>query len=76
MQKRSYDHTKAINLAKMRENYKCEICGNDKNIQGHHMEDYGFDGEADPDKIFVVCKECHDKIHNGIIKIKAFDFRE
>lgn len=76
MQNRSNEHAKAIKLAMIRENYKCEICGSDKNLQGHHTEDYGFNGEADSDKILVVCKTCHDKIHNGIIKIKAFDFRE
>ncbi|EEF8158878.1 TPA: HNH endonuclease [Citrobacter amalonaticus] len=73
--KRDSSHKKAISLAKTRENNICELCQNDTNIHGHHIIDVGFGGEGEPENILVVCKPCHDKIHNGEIKINTYDFR-
>lgn len=73
--KRSYQHTKAIALAKIRDGYKCEICDSDLDIHGHHIIDHSFDGEATPENILVVCKKCHDKIHAGEIVIDTYDYR-
>lgn len=72
---RSADHKRAIALAKIREGYKCEICGSDLDIHGHHMLDFAFGGEATSDNILVVCKKCHDQVHTGDIVIHTFDFR-
>ncbi|EKO3933625.1 HNH endonuclease [Psychromonas sp. KJ10-10] len=74
-QKRDSKHRRAIALAKTREDFKCELCPNDTNLHGHHIIDLGFGGEGEPENILVVCKPCHDKIHNGEIKINTFDYR-
>lgn len=71
----SYEHTKAKDLAKINENYVCELCGSNKDVEGHHIDDVAFDGEAEEENILVVCKLCHDKIHNGEINIKTYDYR-
>lgn len=68
-------HRRAIAIAKSRENFTCELCPNDMNLHGHHVIDLGFGGEAEQQNIIVVCKPCHDKIHNGEINIHTFDFR-
>lgn len=73
---RSYEHAKAIALAKIREGYKCEArCGSNLDIQGHHILDYSLDGDATPENILVVCKSCHDMVHTGEIVIDTFDYR-
>lgn len=73
--RRDSSHKRAIDLAKTREDFECEICGNDTNLHGHHIIDVGFGGDAEPENILVVCKSCHDKIHNGEIIINTFDYR-
>lgn len=73
--KRSSEHRRAIALAKIREGYKCEICGSDFDIHGHHIIDHSFGGEPTPENILVACKKCHDKIHAGEIVIDTYDYR-
>lgn len=74
-QKRDSKHRRAIDLAKTREDFICELCPNNTNLHGHHIVDLGFGGEGEPENILVVCKPCHDKIHNGEIPINTFDYR-
>ncbi|PAT44704.1 HNH endonuclease signature motif containing protein [Pseudomonas aeruginosa] len=45
------------------------------NLHGHHIIDLGFGGNGEPENILVVCKSCHDKIHNGEIVINNYDYR-
>lgn len=73
--KRDSSHKRAIDLAKTREDFECELCSNDTNLHGHHIIDVGFGGKGEPENILVVCKPCHDKIHNGEIVINTFDYR-
>jgi predicted HNH restriction endonuclease len=46
----------------------CENCGSSKNLEVHHTS-YNIKGNEhnNMDKLIVVCKECHKKIH-GIVK--------
>jgi 5-methylcytosine-specific restriction endonuclease McrA len=73
---RSSEHKKAIILAKIRQDYRCEICPSDLEIHGHHIIDHSFGGEPTPENILVVCKVCHDAIHAGKIQISTFDYRK
>ena len=73
---RPYEHTKAIKLAKAKEKNKCQICGSEDNVQGHHIRDYGFHGAATVDNIIVVCIGCHKKLHSGESRIDIFDYSE
>lgn len=72
---RSTEHAKAIALAKITQGYTCEICESELNIQGHHILDYSLGGKATVENILVVCKKCHDDVHNGKIKIHTYDYR-
>ena len=74
MASRTNEHKKVITLAKIRENYECEICRINVNIHGHHIVDHGFGGKPTPENILVVCKACHDKIHLGEISIATYDY--
>ncbi|EIX9398847.1 TPA: HNH endonuclease signature motif containing protein [Pseudomonas aeruginosa] len=73
--KRDSAHRRAISIAKTREEHKCELCSKDMNLHGHHIIDLGFGGNGEPENILVVCKSCHDKIHNGEIVINNYDYR-
>ncbi|WP_082045924.1 HNH endonuclease signature motif containing protein [Pseudomonas sp. MEJ086] len=53
----------------------CEVCAKDTNLHGHHIVDLAFGGVGEPENILVVCKACHDKIHNSEILINNFDYR-
>jgi 5-methylcytosine-specific restriction endonuclease McrA len=68
-------HKRAIAIAKTREDHTCELCSKDTNLHGHHIVDRGFGGSGEPENILVVCKGCHDKIHNGEIVINNYDYR-
>ncbi|HEN3601279.1 TPA: HNH endonuclease [Yersinia enterocolitica] len=73
---RSYEHSRAIALAKIKEGYNCELrCGASLDIHGHHILDYSLAGEATPENILVVCKKCHDLVHAGEIVVDTFDYR-
>ncbi|WP_390900069.1 HNH endonuclease [Serratia proteamaculans] len=73
---RTYAHSRAIALAKIREGYKCELrCGSDLDIHGHHILDYSLGGEPTPDNILVVCRKCHELVHAGDIVVDTFDYR-
>lgn len=76
MTTRPSSHKRAIVLAKIRENYACELCGSDIDIHGHHILDYSFGGSATHENILVVCKICHDKVHSGEITIYTYDYRK
>ncbi|MDQ0917537.1 HNH endonuclease [Paenibacillus sp. V4I5] len=75
MANRPSEHQRAIRHAKERENHTCQLCGSKENVQGHHLIDYGFGGEASPDNIVAVCGDCHGKIHRGEITVKVHDYR-
>lgn len=73
--KRNSEHRRAIAIAKTREEHMCEVCAKDTNLHGHHIVDLAFGGVGEPENILVVCKACHDKIHNSEILINNFDYR-
>ena len=49
--------------------YKCEICGTAKNLQVHHIT-YENLGYEPMDDLLVVCKKCHEKLHETDLKQK------
>ncbi|KOR31650.1 hypothetical protein TI05_12275 [Achromatium sp. WMS3] len=73
---RPQEHRTAINKAKEQADHKCEICAlfdeeqAGSNVEGHHVMDYGFKGEADSENIIVVCEKHHNEIHTGDISIR------
>lgn len=60
------DHWKEVSRkAKMRADYKCQLCGYDKSLQVHH-NDYSRRGKELPSDLIVLCKTCHGKFHDKI----------
>lgn len=57
-----------------RDGYTCQCCGihgDGVKLHVHHKESRKTGGNA-PDNLVTVCKECHEKIHKGIITNSSF----
>lgn len=62
MGKRSSAHTKA-----QRDGNRCQICGSNDHVEGHHIFDHQFGGAADKDNIIALCHKHHNDVHKGLI---------
>ena len=55
---------------KSKENYKCALCGNNKNLATHHKtyDRHGREHEYTVIKedLIVLCKDCHSKFHDKL----------
>jgi N6-L-threonylcarbamoyladenine synthase len=54
-----------------RDGHKCQHCkgkSKDKILNVHHIESRKIGGDA-PNNLITLCKICHDKFHNGEIKL-------
>ena len=51
-----------------RDNYTCQCCGK-KNcrLEVHHIKFRSDGGTDDEENLITLCKECHDKVHAGIV---------
>lgn len=72
MAKRSTEHRKAQKAGKERDNYTCQACGTKKDIEGHHIIDHQFYGNATVDNIVSLCHDCHKEVHRGNLNIVKF----
>lgn len=70
--KRGPEHNRVQMLGRERDDYTCQICGSTDDVDGHHVFDYQFGGEADVDNIISLCHECHNKVHGGLLDIFVF----
>lgn len=68
-QKRSSAHLKAQRNGKVRDGYRCQICGSSDHIEGHHIIDHQFNGAACVDNIISLCSKHHKDVHSGRIDI-------
>jgi 5-methylcytosine-specific restriction endonuclease McrA len=50
-------------------NGRCEICGRFGQTEKHHKKTKGSGGNDTEDNLIEVCRMCHTKIHQGIIKL-------
>jgi len=71
-EKRGADHVKVQKEGKARDLNVCQICGSKKNVEGHHILDFQFGGAPVVDNIIALCRECHKKVHKGLIVIIKF----
>lgn len=67
MAKRSSAHIKAQRTGKERDNNRCQICGSNDHVEGHHIIDHQFGGAADKDNIISMCHKHHTDVHKGLI---------
>lgn len=75
MAKRSLAHTKAQRDGRVRDRETCQICGTHGqagHMEGHHIVDFSFGGAADSDNIIALCRNCHVKVHKGLIDLLKF----
>lgn len=57
--------------------YKCKLCGSAINICVHHITyDHLFQEESYPDDVVVVCKKCHEKLHESDLKNKEGEMQQ
>lgn len=70
--KRGPEHNRVQMRGRERDDYTCQICGSTDDVDGHHVFDYQFGGEADVDNIISLCHECHNKVHGGLLDIFVF----
>lgn len=50
-------------LAGRRAGWKCEKCGNDGKLDGHHWMGYSMLGREMPSDIRMLCQQCHRQAH-------------
>ena len=72
MAKRAKNHLKAQLEGKIRDNYRCQICGSTILAEGHHIIDHQYGGRGDKDNIVTLCNSCHKKVHSGKLDIYVF----
>lgn len=68
-QKRSRDHLNAQRDGKVRDGYRCQICGSKNHAEGHHIIDHQFNGAGNVDNIITLCSKHHKDVHSGRIDI-------
>ena len=65
-----YDSFNARQYVLKRDNYTCQCCKKHKDIKlhVHHIETRKI-GSNSPNNLVTLCKDCHEKVHKGLIKI-------
>lgn len=65
-----YDSFNARQYVLKRDNYTCQCCKKHKEIKlhVHHIETRKI-GSNSPNNLITLCKECHEKVHKGMIRI-------
>lgn len=66
---REREHINAQRAGKIRDGYRCQICGSSDHVEGHHIIEYHNGGRGDSDNIVTLCHSCHKKVHGGILDI-------
>lgn len=67
-----YDSFNVRQYVLKRDNYTCQCCKKHKEIKlhVHHIESRKT-GSNTPNNLITLCKDCHEKVHKGLIKIPA-----
>jgi hypothetical protein len=61
--KRGKDWVKAKQFVLMRDEYICQRCGDNNNLEVHHWEPYFFSFNNHPDNLVTLCRQCHQDKH-------------
>lgn len=72
MSTRDTKHNQIQREGKERDLYICQACGSLDQVEGHHIINYQFRGEASIDNIITLCQKCHKQVHRGNIDIMKF----
>lgn len=64
-----FANTKAYVLN--RDSYSCQNCkSKSKRLEVHHIQFRSENGSNNQENLITLCKECHDSIHDGSLKLK------
>ncbi len=69
MAKRPPKHVKAQRDYKKAVNCHCAICNSSTNLETHHLNEYAYQGSANPENFITLCHEHHRMVHDGEIDI-------
>jgi predicted restriction endonuclease len=69
---RPLEHTQAQRDGRARDYNRCQICGSEDHVEGHHIVDYQFGGSAKLDNIVALCRSHHKAVHRGEIDVLKF----
>ena len=53
-------------------NHRCAICGDDENLEIHHIVPVHDGGQTEVDNLTLLCHECHQLVHKGVLKLKEW----
>ena len=73
-----YGHYNVRQYVLWRDGYACQCCGDhgkDVKLHVHHLESRKYGGDA-PDNQISLCKDCHEKLHKGIITLNKLRKRK
>jgi len=70
--KRDSSHLRAQRDGKIRDGYRCQICGSTDHAEGHHIIDHQYGGRGVADNIVTLCHKCHKDVHKGRLDICFF----
>ncbi|MCU4363319.1 MULTISPECIES: HNH endonuclease [Acinetobacter] len=59
---RPNDHRTAQKKRKIQDFYMCQLCGSDKNVQAHHIFEYGKGGPSTLEGMISLCLDCHQRM--------------
>jgi len=69
-QQKGFYNVKAFILS--RDNYTCQKCKTKKGkLNVHHIVFQSNNGTDSPENLITLCKDCHDKLHDGEFNIKG-----
>ncbi len=48
-----------------RDNWRCQVCGNMRNLELHHIRFRSHSGSDSEDNLISLCATCHNVCHSG-----------
>jgi len=70
-QRKRYEGRNFREKVLIRDNYTCQICGNKKNLEVHHIIPRSKGGTNVVENGITLCKNCHKAVHECKIKLTA-----
>jgi len=62
-------HPDKINSIRVRDNYKCVLCGNNKKLETHHILGRNIENANHPSNLVTLCRKCHIEVETEDRKV-------
>ncbi|MFX0063593.1 MAG: RNA-guided endonuclease IscB, partial [Candidatus Hermodarchaeota archaeon] len=69
-----YGYENIKSYVRARDNYTCQLCkgkSQEARLECHHLVPRTEGGTDLPENLIVLCKDCHDQVHNGSKKLSS-----